>query len=154
MEECRQQFRKLMGLEEPILEEEIDNLRLRTPDNIFGAMQRLKKIGAGAVDPLIQSLLNENESRIFRCRVASTLAMIGDPRAIAPLIKTLNDKDVEMRWHAIKALADIGDRSAIEPLKKLIAIETGFFSITPKVQVNVKRDAEDALSQIMARAGG
>jgi HEAT repeat protein len=116
-------------------------------------MQRLNEIGARAVDPLIQSLLNENESLTFRRRVADTLAMIGDPRAIAPLIKTLNDNDVEMRWSAIQALADIGDRSAIEPLNRLIAIEVGIFSITPTLQVNVKKDAEDAVNQIIARVG-
>jgi HEAT repeat protein len=151
VEECAQQFRKLLGFHEPVLEEEIDNLRLRTPDNILAAMQRLVEIGAAAVEPLIDVLLNQNEPGIFRSRVAGTLAMIGAPRAIMPLIRTLGDSDVEVRWHAVQALAEIGDESAIGPLERLVAAETGMVSITPTLHVSLRDDAQKAISQILAR---
>jgi len=151
VEECAQQFRKLLGFHEPVLEEEINNLRLRTPDNIFAAMQRLVEIGDAAIEPLIDALLNQDESRIFRSRVADTLAMIGNPRAIAPLIQILSDSDAEMRLHAVKALAEMGDESAIGPLERLVAAETGIVFITPTLHVSVRDDAQKAISQILAR---
>jgi HEAT repeat protein len=129
VEECAQQFRKLLGFHEPVLEEEIDNLRLRTPDNIFSAMQRLVEIGDAAVEPLIDALLNQNESGIFRSKVADTFAMIGTSGAIMPLIRMLGDSDVEVRWHAVQALGEIGDESAIGPSEGLVAAETGMVSI-------------------------
>lgn len=151
VEECAQQFKDALGFRAPVLEEEIENLRLRTPDNIFAAMQRLKEIGDAAVEPLITALLNQNEPCIFRSRVADTLAMIGNPRAINPLIQTLGDSDVGMRWHAVKALAKIGDESAVGPLERLRAVETGRFSITPTLNVSVRDDAQEAINQILAR---
>ena len=151
MEECAQQFRKLLGFHEPVLEEEIDNLRLRTPDNIFAAMQRLVGIGDAAIEPLINALLNQSESRIFRSRVADTLAMMGSPKAIRPLIETLSDSDVNVRWAAVCALAEIGDESAIEPLERLVAVETGRVSITPTLHVSLRDDAQKAIRQILAK---
>jgi HEAT repeat protein len=151
VEECAQQFRKLLGFHEPVLEEEIDNLRLHTPDNITAAMQRLVAIGDAAIEPLIDALLNQCESCIFRSRVADTLAMIGSPRAIRPLIQTLSDSDVGVRWHAVRALAEIGDESAIGPLERLVAGETGRVSITTTLHVSVRDDAQKAISQILAK---
>ena len=151
VEECAQQFRKLLGFHEPVLEEEIDNLRLRTPDNILAAMQRLVEIGDAAIEPLIDALLNQNESRIFRSRVAGTLAMIGDPRAIRPLVQTLSDPDAGVRWSAVQALAEIGDESAIGSLERLAAAETGVVSITPTLHFSVRDVAQKAISQILAR---
>jgi HEAT repeat protein len=151
VEECAQQFRKLLGFHEPIVEEEIDNLRLRTPDNILNAMRRLAGIGDAAIEPLIDALLNQSESWIFRSRVATTLAMIGSPKAIRPLIQALSDSDVNVRWHAVDALAKIGDESAIEPLQRLVATETGTVTITPTLHFSVRDDAQKAISQILAK---
>ena len=151
VEECAQQFRELLGFQEPVLEEEIDNLRLRTPDNIFAAMQRLVKIGDAAIEPLIDALLNQNEPGIFRIRVADTLAMIGNPKVIGLLIQTLSDPDAGARWRAVRALAEIGDESAIEPLEGLAATETGRIAITPTLHVSVSDEAQKAICQILAR---
>ena len=151
LEECRHQFRKMMELEAPIIEEEIDNLRRGSPDNLLSAMYRLKKAGEPAIEPLLQILLNENESGFFRERVAQTLAQLDDAKSIETLIKKLNDKDHRIRWHAINALAEVGDRSAIEPLNQLIAVETAIYSIKPTFQGSLKKAAEIAVSQIMAR---
>jgi HEAT repeat protein len=151
VDECAQQFRKLLGFHEPVLEEEIENLRLRTPDNIYAAMQRLVEIGDAAIEPLIDALLNQNEPHIFRSRVADTLAMIGNPRAIRPLAQMLNDPNAGVRWSAVQALAEMGDESAIGPLERLVAAETGMVSITPTLHVSVRDDAQKAISQILAR---
>jgi HEAT repeat protein len=131
--------------------EEIDNLKLRTPDNIYAAMQQLQKIGEPAIEPLIKALLDSKESRIFRSRVVDTLAMIGNPKVVDLLIEMLNDSDTEVRWHIVKALGEIGDERAIAPLKRLATFDTGGFSVTPNLYIKVKDDAKKALQQIKAR---
>jgi len=151
VEECTEQFKRVLGCGALVIEEEIDNLRLRTPDNVLSALQRLQKAGEPAVEPLIKALLDPNEPAFFRSRVAGTLSMIASPKAIEPLIEMLNDQDAEVRWHAVKALGEIGDEKAIAPLERLAATDTGRFSITPTVYVSVRDDAKKAVNQIKAR---
>ena len=151
VEECTEQFKRILGCGEVVIEEEIDNLRLRTPDNILSAMQRLQKAGESAVEPLIKALLDPNEPGFFRSRVGGTLSMIGNPNAIEPLIEMLDDPEAEVRWHAVKALEEIGDQRAIAPLERLAATDMGRFSITPMVHVSVGDDARKAVNQIKAR---
>ena len=150
VEECRLQFRKQIGLEEPTIEEEIDNLRLRTPDNIYAAMLALKEIGEQAVEPLVQSLLEEKESPTFQDRVVDTLKMIDSSKTTALLIKALEDLDTRKRWSAIRALAKIGDNGAIEPLKQLIAVETSVLPVPNALPIDLKKNAEEALKWIIA----
>ena len=47
------------------------------------------------------------------------LGEIGDRRAVDHLIAALKNKDEYVRYSAIQALADIGDKKAIEPLVSL-----------------------------------
>jgi len=77
--------------------------------------------------------------------------MIGNLKAIMPLIQTLSDSDVKVRWSAVQALAEIGDESAAGPLEGLVAADTGMFSITPTLHVSLRDDAQKAINQILAR---
>jgi hypothetical protein len=43
-------------------------------------------MGGATIEPLIDALLNRGESGIFRSMVADTLAAMGSPKAIGPLI--------------------------------------------------------------------
>ncbi|MBS7270706.1 MAG: HEAT repeat domain-containing protein [Candidatus Freyarchaeota archaeon] len=52
----------------------------------------------------------------LRKEVVQALGMIGDPRAVEPLIQTLKDENREVREAAAIALARIGDERAVEPL--------------------------------------
>jgi hypothetical protein len=69
---------------------------------MFGAADALGKIGAPSVEPLIKALEDENALR--RAVAARALGRIGDPRAVKPLEKTLEDKDKEVRTQTKKAL--------------------------------------------------
>lgn len=53
--------------------------------------------------------------RVTACQV---LGNLGDERAVAPLVATLEDEDT--RWAAVDALAQIGAASALQPLSKLL----------------------------------
>ena len=51
---------------------------------------------------------------------AKVLGLIGDARAVEPLMECLNDDDLALRMAAVEALGRIGDSRAIEPLSKLM----------------------------------
>ena len=72
-------------------------------------------IGAPAVEPLIAALKNSDEN--VRRQAAEALGMIGDVRAVEPLLNTLKDRNLS----AIKALGQIGDVRAVEPLAKALS---------------------------------
>jgi HEAT repeat protein len=50
---------------------------------------------------------------------------MGDAKALDPLIETLNDEDWGVKMAALKALGDIGDERAIDPIKKARRAATG-----------------------------
>ncbi len=84
-------------------------------DLIIKATDALGQMGSSAVDPLIDTLKSE---RVFygRSSVATALGVLGDTRAVEPLIKALSDYDKGVRAEAADALGKIGDARAIEPL--------------------------------------
>jgi HEAT repeat protein len=80
------------------------------PDRAAGA---LIAIGSPAVDPLIAALASSD--RQVRRAAARILGEIGDPAAVAPLIRALRDPYTTMRTVAGTALVKIG-LPAVEPL--------------------------------------
>jgi HEAT repeat protein len=151
IEECASQFKKVLGVAEVTVAEEIDSLRVGNPDAVFASMQRLRKRGTAALEPLVAALLDQTETVNFRCRIADTLAMIGSDRAVEPLLTTLSETDPQIRWHAMQALAEIGDHRALAPLADLACTETGEFSITPGLRVSLKDEIQKAVDHIKAR---
>lgn len=51
-----------------------------------------------------------------RANSAEALGKIGSKKATIPLIDSLEDPDIEVRWKAAEALGKIGDKTAVEPL--------------------------------------
>jgi len=82
------------------------------------AVMALARMGKPAVEPLIQSLKNEDRSARFSAAVA--LGKIGDPRAIEPLIRALRDEAWNVRIAVATALGEIGDERAVEPLTQAL----------------------------------
>ena len=92
----------------------------------------LKIADASAVEPIINVLIEnaqyalaEPQYKYFReqylcARAVLILEIIGDARAVEPLIATLK-KGV---WQAVEALAKIGDRRAVEPLIEALSRAT------------------------------
>jgi HEAT repeat protein len=80
----------------------------RDRDKVYGAMLALQEIGERAVLPLIGVLRDWEKNPVLRSRAAETLAMMKDERAVEPLIATLGDSEVRVRWTALKALAELG----------------------------------------------
>jgi len=75
----------------------------------WAALEALVEIGEPSVEPLIETL--EDEDRIVRGRAELALGKIRDERAVEPLINSFRDGDDEAAW----ALVWIGE-PAIKPL--------------------------------------
>jgi len=105
---------------------------------ILGAQKALARIGAPAVEPLIQAL----KSKDVRRGAAMALGMIVDARAIESLTQALRDEDIVLRIIAAVGLGEIGDARAIEPLTQALKDE----------DEGVRMGAKNALEKIKARA--
>ncbi len=121
-------------------------------DVIYGAMQGLNQLGTAAVAPLIAVLQDPTARCIVRCRVADTLAMMGDRRAIAPLLAVLTEAgEVQLRWSAAVALAQIGDVSALAALRRAAETDEGSFDIIPGLHKVMREEIVAAIRSIEAR---
>ena len=68
-----------------------------------------------SVDAYIDAL-RASDSRVRR-QAAAALEVLGDPRAVEPLIQTLSaDEDGDVRWNAARALGKLGQADAVGPL--------------------------------------
>jgi len=77
------------------------------------AAEALSKIGAPAVDGLIEALQHQDDD--VRWKAAIALGEIGDPRGVEPLIALLCDNDRFVKSRAAYALGLIGE-TAVDPL--------------------------------------
>jgi len=77
---------------------------------------------AKAVEPLIGVLQDKTEHELIRAEAAFTLGLIGDKRAIEPLLEALNDESYEVQIGVLRALNDFKDERIIKPL---IAVTKG-----------------------------
>jgi HEAT repeat protein len=85
------------------------------------ASQSLTKFGAQVL-PLFRSNLTATDSK-SRLLAAKALGILADQHSVAALINTLNDSDDYVRLNAITALGLIGDKTACDPIYKLMMNE-------------------------------
>ena len=105
---------------------------------IKAAAQSLMRMGAPAVNPLVNAALKDKD-RSVRATAAKILGQMGKPRAIKLLAKAVvKDKDFQIRRSAAVALGQMGDPRAVEPLLDALQDRTG----------NVRQEVTIALGQI------
>ena len=103
------------------------------------ALATLAVIGRPAVKPLVETLdPRSGVEESLRMRAAEALGRIEHRRALAALIATIKDQDIEVRVAAIRALGAIANQRAVAALRKL------------RRQRN--RKVKDALRQALAEA--
>lgn len=89
------------------------------------ALGRSRQDIALDVIPLLAS-----EEADVRTYCALALGLVGDTRAVRPLLDALGDADANVRYHAIEALGRIGDQRAADALVR-IALSRDFFLAFP-----------------------
>jgi len=106
----------------------IDALQSEQAENREAVIQELAAMGAPVVDELVPALeewyqysKSDACSLVFRISVARTLGLLGDARAINPLIKMADkvEKTLEHRKIAAESLARIG-QPAFQPMLDLL----------------------------------
>lgn len=80
----------------------------------------VKKGGSTVVVEYLIPFL-KNPDKYVRNSAASALNLLGDTRAVGPLIEALSDDYYEVRGTSATALGKIGDKRAIEPLITLLS---------------------------------
>ncbi len=88
------------------------------------ARDALVKIGKPAVPQIVALLLHPNER--LRWDACKALGNIRDPATAGPLVETLRDTSMEVRWLAGEALIALGKSALTELLK---ALEIHFNSV-------------------------
>ncbi len=84
--------------------------------NVYAVSAALGLFGKLAVEPLIKLLLDEGASRVHDL-IIMNLWLIGDPRAIPPLIDVVKaSHDTALQWNAIQGLGYLKARQAIQPI--------------------------------------
>jgi HAMP domain-containing protein len=86
-----------------------------------GAVDALGQVGKAGVEPLIVALKDDDSYIVWRAAVS--LGRIGDPRATNALIRTLKDPDGLVRGGAAWALGEIGSSKGLPPMKKALKKE-------------------------------
>jgi HAMP domain-containing protein len=86
-----------------------------------GATEALGQVGKAGVEPLIVAL--KDEDSYIRWRAAVSLGRIGDPRAANALIRALKDEDGLVRSGAAWALGELGPSKGINPLQQALKKE-------------------------------
>lgn len=111
------------------------------------ATDELVEIGAPAV-PLLIPLLNPARPWLGAYRAAEILGYIGAGGATGPLIQALRHPNSNVRWSAIRALAQIGDLRAVFELSRMAHEDHGRTSWGESVAAT----AQSALDQIRTRS--
>lgn len=105
----------------PDLRQVLAELRDVNKDRRRTAIMKLGMIGGDeAVRNLIFVVTNQSEDPIARGRAALMLGMLGDARAVGPLIRALDAPGYKTPLHAAEALGKLGDTRAIPALRRLL----------------------------------
>jgi HEAT repeat protein len=73
-------------------------------------------VDADPLGSMIARLKSSNPS--LRRKAAMDLGATGNPRAVEPLIRALDDNNVKVVLNAIWSLAELGDLRAMDPLQQ------------------------------------
>ena len=82
---------------------------------------------AAQADPgKLAALAMESKDTSERMQALHDLAQTKDPRALAPILAGLKDERMPVRWSAVEALGDLGNREAVPRLLELLHKEEAY----------------------------
>lgn len=132
------------------IERELDQLGGEDAEQAFQAMFALQKRGREVIEPLLAIIQDREKPATLRARVVDTLALTREPGVTVALLEALQDPDVQVRIHAIGALAELGDETALPALEKLAEHDGGLL-IIGSLKISVQDELQQAIRQIRGR---
>lgn len=130
----------------PDLRQVLAELRDVNKDRRRTAIMKLGMIGGDeAIRNLILVVTNQNEDTIARGRAALMLGMLGDTRAVEPLIRALDAPGYQTPLYAAEALGKLGDARAIPALRRLLESAHDRFRDTALEALRRLGDTEDQM---------
>lgn len=111
------------------------------------SLEMLIKIGRPAI-PFLTEALQPHHSWLTTYRAAEALGCIGNGQATGALIRTLQHPNSNVRWSAVRALAQIGDFRALFELRRVVHDDHGRTTWGE----SVAGAAQSALDQLQANS--
>ena len=116
------------------------------PDVKFSAAEALERIGKPAVDSLMNSLNNKDQT--VRKYATDALGFIGDKRALNSLVALLEDQDKEIREKVEKALHKICQKCNLDYQQIIKESQIKTIKTIPEEGLNKKDKSGDSLEKI------
>lgn len=88
-------------------------------------VERLAALGVSSVADMQQTCTDPAAPADARAIVCWGLGRLGDAGALDTLVAALGDPDPAVRWEAARALGELDDRRAVEPLAAALAGDAG-----------------------------
>lgn len=98
----------------------VNELESSDLDTRSRAIDVLSTAGEADIINFLISLLRKNSHRLIKEGVCKTLGKIGNTKAIAVLVKSLDDEHESVRYQATIALGQIGDANAVPSLLEVL----------------------------------
>ncbi len=90
-----------------------------------------------ALEPLAQTVLSDKSVAVRRT-AGDALSDLADPQAIPTMCRALQDASKLVRWRAARFLNEIGDETAIAPLREAVETEPEF-DVRVEIQAAIER---------------
>ncbi len=117
-------------------------------DEVYTAIVELRAMGDAVVPALLGILSDPAHHAGARSRAADLLADLRATAAVGPLIETLEQAPVLLRWSIAIALGRLGDPSAIPALEKLVRHDDGEETPSRGFTIRVRDAAAEALERL------
>ncbi len=96
--------------------------------------EEIQEMMRKGIDLLMEIEKLGDEEASTRINAAIKLGILGDKRAVRPLLEVLKDRDIEVKVAAAEALGEIGDTRSIDDIRKLLTdIEKEINKIDKKI---------------------
>lgn len=123
---------------------------LKEPDNHPWAIYCLNRLGAEAVEPLIQTLRHDPDPDA-RFGAAHALGQIGDRRAIPALCQALADPEAAVRYWAVDALMRLQAENSANEIARLLTDPHAGVRTHAQVALNQLRPPGDMPASLLQK---